>query len=128
MTELHYVDLAADWRTPKWEARNALATKLIIKARDLESKWGPMATNRVRNRGERLSRVFWKGRQWAATKYGVECRDGTYAIARARLWEEDDVHGWIMHMSGKHWVDLEDFAEALRIARIFEMCRTGKRR
>jgi hypothetical protein len=33
---------------------------------------------------------------------------------------DDDDHSWIMHMAEKEWVDLEDFAEALRVARIFE--------
>lgn len=114
--------------SPDWLARKTLAERLIIKARDLDRGWGPQADIRVKNRGERLSRVYWRGRQWAATKYGVECRDGCYAIERTRLWEEDNEHSWIMHMAGKDWVDLEDFAEALRVARIFEMCRTGKRR
>ena len=70
-----------------------LVEQLTIKPRDLDSPWGPQAANRVKNRGERLSRVIWKGRQWAATKYGVECRDGGYAIERKRLWEEEDQYG-----------------------------------
>ena len=104
-----------------------LVKQLIIRARDLDSRWGPQSSIPVKNRGDRLSRVYWKGRQWAATKYGVECRDGCYAINRSRLWEDDAEHGWIMHMAEKEWVDLEDFAEALRVARIGEMIRTGKR-
>ena len=107
---------------PRWQ----LAKALTIKARDLDSPWGPQSSNRVKRRG-RPPKIIWQGRQWAATKYGVECRDGRYPIERARLWEEDEVHSWVMHMAGKGWVDLEDFAEALRIARIFEMCRTGRR-
>jgi hypothetical protein len=106
---------------------NRRIAELTIKARDLDSPWGSQASNHVKNPGERLSQVIWKGRQWAVTRYGVECRDGCYAIERSRLWEEDDSHGWIMHMAEKEWVDLPDFAEALRVARIFEMCRTGKR-
>jgi hypothetical protein len=51
------------------------------------------------------------------TAYGVECRDGTYAIEKNRIWENEEEYGWVMHMSGKDWPDLEDFAEALRIAR-----------
>jgi hypothetical protein len=128
MTPLPYVDLAADWNTPQWQARNKLARELTVKARDMDSPWRRQATNRVKRRGDRLSRIIWMGRQWAATKYGVECRDGCYAIERKRLWEEDDIHGWVMHMAEKAWVDLDDFAEALRVARILEMCRTGKRR
>lgn len=50
------------------------------------------------------------------TRYGIEARDGCSFIARDRLWEENS-HGWVMHLAGKVWVDLEDFAEALRVAR-----------
>jgi hypothetical protein len=70
------------------------------------------ATNYVRCRGERLSRIIWQGLEWAVTEHGVECRDGTYAIAASRLWEN-----WVLHMAEKDWIDLDDFAEALRIAR-----------
>jgi len=68
-------------------------------------------------RGEVLAPIVWQGRQWAVTKYGLECRDGTYCIDRRRLWENEDEFGWVMHLSEKTWADLPDFAEALRIAR-----------
>src|SRR5262245_5711961 len=110
------------------DTRKRLAAALIVKARDLDSRWGPQATNRIQNRGDRLSKIHWQGRQWAVTRFGVECRDGTYAIERERVWEDEECGGWILHMAEKDWVDLEDFAEALRVARIFELCRTGKRR
>jgi hypothetical protein len=56
--------------------------------------------------------------QPAGCRYLVtECRDGTYAIARRRIWEDEGDYGWIKHMGEKEWVDLPDFAEALRIAR-----------
>jgi hypothetical protein len=120
--------LAEDW-TPsaEWEARQALAERLTIKARDLASSWGVQGTNRVKNHGQRLSTVIWKGRQWATT-YGVECRDGRYVIERSRLWANDEKYSWVRHMATKVWVDLEDFAEALRAARIFERYRTGRPR
>jgi hypothetical protein len=59
--------------------------------------------------------VYWQGRQWAVTEYGIECRNGFYAIAHEYC--AYGITGWIKHMSGKAWIDLEDFAEALRIAR-----------
>src|SRR5678815_1799859 len=72
-------------------------------------------TKRVRRRGERLSRpVYWKGRQWAVTRYGVEARDGRYFFEHRRINENEDSYGWVTHMSGKGWVDIADFAEALR--------------
>jgi hypothetical protein len=98
--------------------RQQLAKRLVIKARDLDACCGPQATNRVKKRrGDRLSPIIWRGRQWAATKYGVERRDGCYPIHRSRLWENDEQYPWVMHMAVKPWVDLEDFAEALRVAR-----------
>jgi hypothetical protein len=133
MEPLKFMDLSPEAFTaamndPAYLARRRLAKALTIKARDLDAPWGPQSSDRVTCRGERLHKIIWQGRQWTVTKYGVECRDGCYAIERTRLWEEDEVHSWIMHMADKGWVDLEDFAEALRVARIFEMCRTGRRR
>ncbi|MGK5062234.1 hypothetical protein [Janthinobacterium sp. LB3P112] len=67
--------------------------------------------------GEPLSKpVYWKGRQWAVTSYGIEARDGKYVIEGSKVWE-DDGHGQIKHMAEKEWVDLSDFVEALRLAR-----------
>ena len=72
----------------------------------------------VRVTGEALAHpVHWTGKQWAVTAHGIEARDGRYSIAGQRAWEETLGHGWIEHMSEKDWVDLHDFAEALRIAR-----------
>ena len=69
-------------------------------------------------RGEALQQpIHWRGRQWAVTGFGIEKRDGTYPIEGKRVWEENHGHGWIEHMAEKDWVDLPDFAEALRLAR-----------
>jgi hypothetical protein len=99
---------------PRWQ----LAKLLTIKARDLDRPPSYEAGNEVKNRhGELSSPIYWQGRQWAVTEYGVEARDGTYPIEKERLWKEEKVHGWVRHMAEKGWVDLPDFAEALRIAR-----------
>jgi hypothetical protein len=76
-------------------------------------------TQPVRRLGERLHRIIWQGRQWSVTIYGIEKRDGLYPIAKDRLWNNEDTRqgGWIFHMSEKGWVDIFDFAEALRIGR-----------
>lgn len=72
----------------------------------------------IESLGEDLSEpIFWTGRQWAVTAHGIEARDGKYAIEGTRVWEQEEEYGWIKHMSGKGWVDIQDFAEALRIAR-----------
>jgi hypothetical protein len=57
---------------------------------------------------------LWLGRQWAVTVYGIEKRDGTYAIPNFRI---PALNNWISHLAGKTWIDLPDFAEALRIWR-----------
>jgi len=72
-------------------------------------------TNPVHCRGDELSPILWQGRQWAVTTEGLERRDGTYFIAAKRLTENIDTPGyggWPRHMSGKVWVDLEDFITA----------------
>jgi hypothetical protein len=71
----------------------------------------------VRCRGQKLGKIIWQGRQWAVTSDGLECRDGTYAIEKDRLWEDEKDWGWVNHMAEKNWIDIIDFAEALRIAR-----------
>lgn len=71
---------------------------------------------RVRNLGERLHPIIWKGRQWAVTTYGIECRNGLYHIQKHRIRESNNGHGWVDHMSEKTWVDIDDFKEALRRA------------
>jgi hypothetical protein len=92
--------------------------KLTKTARDLTRPPSPQSSEPVRVRGDQLSvPTFWQGRQCAVTSYGIECRNGTYPIKRDRLWENDEVHGWVQHMADKDWVDLPDFAEALRVAR-----------
>ena len=81
------------------------------------------AAHRVHEGG--LSKpVYWRGRQWAVTSYGVECRERDYWIEKKRLWEDEESFGWVRHMAEKNWVDIADFAEALRIARM----RTTKER
>jgi hypothetical protein len=91
--------------------------KLAQHARDMDKPWAKQATNTVRSRGDRLSKILWKGRQWAVTTYGLEERAGQYHVQKNRLWKDESSFGWVKHMSEKGWVDLADFAEALRIAR-----------
>ena len=65
--------------------------------------------------------VYWRGRQWAVTGYGIECLTEDYALSRNLLWSKGDPLrrdnlGWLVHLSRKKWVDLADFEEAIRFA------------
>jgi hypothetical protein len=96
-------------------------------ARQLDAPPHYEAGNSVDVRGEELDKpIYWQGRQWAVTPYGVERRDGTYVIEHTRLWEGEKTFGWVLHMAGKTWVDVPDFAEALRIARRWERLRAER--
>jgi hypothetical protein len=90
------------------------------RARDTVTPPRYHATNKVHVSGTGIRPArpyFWKGRQWAVTPRGVECRDGDYPIEWDRLWEDDEYYGWVPHMREKGWVDMNDFVEALRLAR-----------
>ena len=105
--------------TEAYMQRRSIAERLAEEARQLDDPPRYEAGNDVEVAGESLTKpIYWQGRQWAVTPYGVECRNGNYHIEAERIWENDDEYGgWVMHMRTKDWVDLEDFAEALRIAR-----------
>lgn len=66
------------------------------------------------------TKVFWRGKQWRVTRYGLETLDGSYAIARDRLADyrpgRDGISDWLCHMVEKDWVDVEDFSTAFVIA------------
>jgi hypothetical protein len=116
--------------TANYLERRSKAERLAEEARLLDKPPHYEAANKVKVRGERLSKpIHWQGRQWAVTPYGVECRDGNYHIEAERIWEGDDEYGgWVIHMSKKAWVDLEDFAEALRIARRWQKHKNPQRK
>ena len=104
--------------TPEEGHRRELVTELTELARSLAAPPGKQSRNQVHVRGEELAQpIHWQGKQWAVTGYGVERRDGTYVIERHRLWQFEPKGSWVEHMAKKSWVDLPDFAEALRVAR-----------
>lgn len=66
----------------------------------------------VHVRGEPLHQIYWRGRQWAVTSYGIERLNGAYAIAAAdlkQLW-------WPGQIIRKTWVDQTDFLTAWLVA------------
>jgi hypothetical protein len=55
--------------------RLSLAADLAENARKLDHPPSYEASNRVKCRGEKLTTpIYWKGRQWAVTHYGVDAR------------------------------------------------------
>ena len=61
--------------------------------------------------------IFWLGRQWAVTSYGIQAvnkkLDMKFDIVLSRLLEENLAEP----MLSEPWFDLEDFIEALKVAR-----------
>ena len=73
----------------------------------------------VKLRGDVLSKIWWQGKQWAVTEYGIECRDGTYPIDAKKLTYDLDNgtdHGWVEQLRSKGWADLNDFKTAYFVA------------
>ena len=61
--------------------------------------------------------IVWLGRQWAVTGYGIQAvnkkLEGKFDVEISRLWDDDLVE----LILSETWIDLEDFTEALEIAR-----------
>jgi hypothetical protein len=73
----------------------------------------------VKVRGEELHEIWWRGKQWAVTAYGIECLDGCYHIKKDRLLEQligEHPYPWPLHMAEKDWVDPDEFCTAWIIA------------
>ena len=61
--------------------------------------------------------IYWVGRQWAVTGYGMQAVDpklkGQFDIEAIRLWED----GLSDSLNAGRWLNREDFAKALSVAR-----------
>jgi hypothetical protein len=61
--------------------------------------------------------IFWVGRQWAVTGFGIQAVDprlkGAFDIEVAQLWEE----GLVERTRGLPWLNQDDFKKALELAR-----------
>ena len=61
--------------------------------------------------------IFWVGRQWAVTGYGMQAVDqklkGQFDIEASRLWDD----GLSESLNAGGWLNSEDFAKALSVAR-----------
>lgn len=70
----------------------------------------------IRVRGEALHPMWWRGRQWAVTEFGIERLDGGYAIEAARLRQGIEEHAFPQHIRKKVWADAEEFTTAWMVA------------
>jgi hypothetical protein len=61
--------------------------------------------------------IFWVGRQWAVTGYGVQACDqkqkGQFDVEASRLWDDDVLE----NLRAQKWFNAEDFDKALSMAR-----------
>jgi len=97
-------------------------SSVVVLAKPLTQ--GPIVTilgaDHVHCRGEALSEpIFWIGHKWAVTAFGIEHRDGTYPIAKERLWEEEPQYSWKRHIrdsKDNDWANWWDFDQAFDFA------------
>ena len=66
-------------------------------------------------------KIYWKGRQWRVTDYGLECVERTYDLDHERLphrgiGERADKPDLLVHVAEKPWVDVEDLIVAYAVA------------
>jgi hypothetical protein len=61
--------------------------------------------------------IYWVGRQWAVTGYGLQAVDqkqkGKFDIEVSRLWED----GLLESLHVEKWLNVDDFKKALAVAR-----------
>ncbi len=61
--------------------------------------------------------IYWVGRQWAVTGYGIQAcnqkQKGKFDIEGSRLWED----GVLESIRAEAWLNIEDFEKALEAAR-----------
>jgi hypothetical protein len=61
--------------------------------------------------------IYWVGRQWAVTGYGMQAVDpklkGQFDIETSRLWDDDLPET----LNAGGWLNADDFAKALSVAR-----------
>lgn len=63
-----------------------------------------------------MTEVWFKGRQWSVTEYGLESERPGYAIPKERLLEFLPDHSWLIQVVPKVWVDQDDFIAVFALA------------
>jgi len=62
--------------------------------------------------------IYWLGRQWMVTGLGIETVKGNHRIPVSEIRALDEQgRGWLERMHEQAWVQIEDFSEALSVAR-----------
>lgn len=70
---------------------------------------------------ELLGVVIWRGRQWAATTYGLERLDGRFPIS-----DRNFGMGWIADISTRRGIDIADFVAAFGVACTFHSIKSDE--
>ncbi len=60
--------------------------------------------------------VYWQGRQWAVTAYGIEALSGRYHIAWRDLQDEPARMQILGQMQHHYWVHMDDLRNALVVS------------
>ncbi|ACA17299.1 hypothetical protein M446_2877 [Methylobacterium sp. 4-46] len=67
--------------------------------------------------------VYWQGRQWAVTGYGIETLDGMYHVAAAEVGAVGDAPPrWLDALWRRYGTDRDDLSAALAVARQVFAC------
>jgi hypothetical protein len=90
-------------------------------------------TCRVRCCGEGLDEAWWTGRQWIVSPFGIERRDGGYAIEAGRLAEglekpKDCPYPLLLAVAQESWSDVEDLGTAWLVAIVLHAVKVDARR
>jgi hypothetical protein len=93
------------------------ARAALPEARLSLSSQPPAATGKRRHQMALHRDIYWVGRQWAVTGYGVQACDqkqkGKFDIEGAKLWEDGVLDG----VRALKWLNAEDFDRAIEVAR-----------
>ena len=66
--------------------------------------------------GEPLREIWWRGRQWAVTAYGIEALDGRRPIDALRLLDDLADGAWPARIGAEDRADADEFATAWLVA------------
>jgi hypothetical protein len=95
----------------------AVARPALPEARLSLSSSPPAATGKRRHQMALHRDIYWVGRQWAVTGYGVQACDqkqkGKFDIEGARIWEDGALDG----VRALKWLNVDDFDRAIEVAR-----------